>query len=176
MGRSVVRPLGPRDLTWLPCDPSGAVFIGPRGRRARRLPMQPEDGFGGRFGDPDCSVEAGSFANHSDNCGWFMGGGALICCSSTSSRCLSVACHLWLLEVSIVSTHRDRPGLVENIALGRRAINRTAILRTVVITVVLAAIAYLLTRHAVHALQYLPLLVLLACPLMHIFMHRGHRH
>ncbi|WP_337190576.1 DUF2933 domain-containing protein [Tsuneonella aeria] len=53
---------------------------------------------------------------------------------------------------------------------------RPAILRTVVITVVLLAIVYLLTRHADHALQYLPVLVILACPLMHIFMHRGHRH
>ncbi|WP_243395697.1 DUF2933 domain-containing protein [Sphingomonas oleivorans] len=35
---------------------------------------------------------------------------------------------------------------------------------------------YLLTRHQSHALQLLPYLVLLACPLMHLFMHRGHRH
>jgi predicted secreted protein len=78
--------------------------------------------------------------------------------------------------VLIVSTREDRPGLVENSAVAWRATHRTAILRTVVITVALVGIAYLLTRHADHALQYLPLLVLLACPLMHIFMHRGHRH
>lgn len=90
--------------------------------------------------------------------------------------CLIAARHLRLLEGLIVSTRGDRPGLVEKITVGRMAINRTAILRTIVITVVLATIAYLLTRHAGHALQFLPFLVLLACPLMHIFMHRGHRH
>lgn len=39
----------------------------------------------------------------------------------------------------------------------------------------LAIAAYLLaSEHRVHALGYLPLLLLLACPLMHLFMHRGH--
>ena len=33
---------------------------------------------------------------------------------------------------------------------------------------------YLLTEHWAHALPYLPWLILLACPLMHVFMHRGH--
>ena len=75
----------------------------------------------------------------------------------------------------MVSTHGDRRRLVESTAVGKR-VTRPAILRTVVITVVLVAIVYLLTRHADHALQYLPVLVILACPLMHIFMHRGHRH
>lgn len=35
---------------------------------------------------------------------------------------------------------------------------------------------YLLTRHEQHVAQLLPYLVFLACPLMHIFMHRGHGH
>ena len=41
-----------------------------------------------------------------------------------------------------------------------------------------AAIAALLliSEHRLHALGYLPFLLLLACPLMHIFMHGGHRH
>jgi hypothetical protein len=30
------------------------------------------------------------------------------------------------------------------------------------------------TEHLAHALGYLPYLLLLACPLMHIFMHGGH--
>jgi hypothetical protein len=46
--------------------------------------------------------------------------------------------------------------------------------------VLLVAIAisgfYLLTEHTAHLLGALPYLVLLACPLMHVFMHRGHRH
>lgn len=43
---------------------------------------------------------------------------------------------------------------------------------------VFAAIAlfYLLTEHQAHFLGALPYLLLLACPLMHIFMHHGHGH
>ncbi len=33
---------------------------------------------------------------------------------------------------------------------------------------------FLLSEHRAHALGVLPFLLLLACPLMHIFMHRGH--
>ena len=36
---------------------------------------------------------------------------------------------------------------------------------------------FLVTEHKAHlggALYYLPFLLLLACPLMHVFMHRGH--
>ena len=43
---------------------------------------------------------------------------------------------------------------------------------------VLGAIAayFLLTEHLAHVVGALPLLLLLACPLMHIFMHHGHGH
>ena len=34
---------------------------------------------------------------------------------------------------------------------------------------------YLLAEHQMHVFGYLPLLLLLACPLMHFLMH-GHRH
>ena len=34
----------------------------------------------------------------------------------------------------------------------------------------------LLIQHWVHVPQALPFLILLACPLMHLFMHRGHSH
>ena len=39
-----------------------------------------------------------------------------------------------------------------------------------------AAIAgfFLLSEHRAHALGWLPWLILLACPLLHLFMHRGH--
>ena len=44
----------------------------------------------------------------------------------------------------------------------------------------LAAIAvggfYLVTEHTAHLFGALPYLFLLACPLMHVFMHRGHGH
>lgn len=33
---------------------------------------------------------------------------------------------------------------------------------------------YLFSEHRAHTLGALPFLLLLACPLMHIFMHRGH--
>ena len=33
---------------------------------------------------------------------------------------------------------------------------------------------FLLTEHRAHVFGVLPFLLLLACPLMHIFMHRGH--
>jgi hypothetical protein len=33
-----------------------------------------------------------------------------------------------------------------------------------------------LFEHRIHVLGYLPFLLLLACPLMHMFMHRGHGH
>jgi len=32
----------------------------------------------------------------------------------------------------------------------------------------------LLTDHRQHVLDFLPFLILLACPLMHLFMHHGH--
>ncbi len=43
---------------------------------------------------------------------------------------------------------------------------------------VFAAIAlfYLLTEHRAHFLGALPYLLLLACPLVHLFMHHGHGH
>ncbi len=33
---------------------------------------------------------------------------------------------------------------------------------------------FLFSEHRAHALGLLPYLLLLACPLMHLFMHRGH--
>ncbi|HEX9556750.1 MAG TPA: DUF2933 domain-containing protein [Reyranella sp.] len=36
--------------------------------------------------------------------------------------------------------------------------------------------AYLLVTHTGHVLMVLPYLLLMACPLMHVFMHGGHGH
>ena len=33
---------------------------------------------------------------------------------------------------------------------------------------------FLLSEHRAHLIGWLPWLILLACPLMHVFMHRGH--
>jgi hypothetical protein len=35
---------------------------------------------------------------------------------------------------------------------------------------------YLMTEHRAHLFGALPYLLILACPLMHLFMHRGHGH
>ena len=39
-----------------------------------------------------------------------------------------------------------------------------------------AAVAWMFFRHNAHLGQLLPFLILLACPLMHLFMHGGHGH
>jgi hypothetical protein len=48
--------------------------------------------------------------------------------------------------------------------------------RTAIATVVaLAVIGFLIyTGHSAHLLGFLPYLLILSCPLMHIFMHGGH--
>lgn len=49
--------------------------------------------------------------------------------------------------------------------------------RWVLIGFLIVAGYFLITEHRAHlseALYFLPYLLLLACPLMHIFMHRGH--
>lgn len=43
--------------------------------------------------------------------------------------------------------------------------------------VLIAFVSYfLLIEHRQHLFQWLPLLIILACPLLHVFMHRGHGH
>jgi hypothetical protein len=37
-----------------------------------------------------------------------------------------------------------------------------------------AAMYFLLTEHLAHTIQALPWAFVLLCPLMHVFMHRGH--
>lgn len=48
--------------------------------------------------------------------------------------------------------------------------------RTNIVLIAFLAIAgfYLITEHRAHFFGYLPFLLLLACPLLHMFMHRGH--
>jgi hypothetical protein len=42
--------------------------------------------------------------------------------------------------------------------------------------VAIAASVYLYVQHQAHVYALLPYLFLAACPLMHMFMHRGHDH
>lgn len=37
-----------------------------------------------------------------------------------------------------------------------------------------AALYFIFVEHGEHVLPYLPFMIILLCPLMHIFMHRGH--
>ncbi|MBN8488586.1 MAG: DUF2933 domain-containing protein [Burkholderiales bacterium] len=48
--------------------------------------------------------------------------------------------------------------------------------RSAIAFIVMGAVAtwYLWAEHRAHLLGALPYLILLACPLMHVFMHRGH--
>ena len=48
--------------------------------------------------------------------------------------------------------------------------------RANIVLIAFLAIAgfYLITEHRAHFFGYLPFLLLLACPLLHMFMHRGH--
>ena len=48
--------------------------------------------------------------------------------------------------------------------------------RTKIVFAILLAIAafFLLTEHRAHLLGYLPFILLLACPLLHMFHHGGH--
>ncbi len=51
--------------------------------------------------------------------------------------------------------------------------------RIVLIGFLLIAGYFLVTEHAAHlalAVPYLPFLLLAACPLLHLFMHGGHKH
>ena len=45
-----------------------------------------------------------------------------------------------------------------------------------VIMVIFLAFAgfFLITEHRAHVFQYLPWLIILACPFLHLFMHHGH--
>lgn len=56
-----------------------------------------------------------------------------------------------------------------------RAESSSRVRRVFLVFVVLAAVL-LIAEHRLHVLGYLPWLILLACPLMHVFMHHGHGH
>lgn len=47
-------------------------------------------------------------------------------------------------------------------------------LNWVLLGFIVVAAFFLISEHRAHLLGALPFLVLLACPLLHLFMHRGH--
>lgn len=46
---------------------------------------------------------------------------------------------------------------------------------SVVLVIGLIGLIFLLKNHTSHVLVALPYLILLACPFMHLFMHKGHK-
>lgn len=52
----------------------------------------------------------------------------------------------------------------------------TKLSRYVFFGFVAVALYFLIAEHRAHVVPFLPFLLLAACPLMHIFMHRGHDH
>ena len=55
------------------------------------------------------------------------------------------------------------------------AMTTSALRTTLAITGFLLVVGFLLTtEHRAHVFGFLPFLLLLACPLLHVFLHRGH--
>lgn len=52
--------------------------------------------------------------------------------------------------------------------------NWTVLHGLTVVILVVAALYFLVVEHGSHLLPYFPYLILLLCPLMHVFMHKGH--
>lgn len=46
--------------------------------------------------------------------------------------------------------------------------------KPVLVGFLLVAAYFLITEHRAHVLAFLPYALVLACPLMHVFMHKGH--
>jgi hypothetical protein len=52
--------------------------------------------------------------------------------------------------------------------------DQSGLRRMALVVFTVAAGYFLWTEHRAHVIEYLPWTFLLICPLMHIFMHRGH--
>ena len=60
--------------------------------------------------------------------------------------------------------------------MSTRQTPRTLAWKGAAIMVAVIVVFYVLREHWGHVLGFLPYLLLLACPLMHLFMHHGHGH
>ena len=63
---------------------------------------------------------------------------------------------------------------MDNNPTPRRSVDRLS--RWVIWTLGAAALGYLIIEHRPHLFGWLPYLIILACPLVHLFMHHGHHH
>lgn len=63
---------------------------------------------------------------------------------------------------------------MDNQSTTRRGVDRLS--RWAIWTFGALALGYLIIEHRPHLFGWLPYLIILACPLMHFFMHRGHHH
>ncbi len=61
---------------------------------------------------------------------------------------------------------------MDNNPTARRGADRLS--RWVIWTLGAGALVYLIIEHRPHLFGWLPYLIILACPLMHLFMHGGH--
>ena len=71
-----------------------------------------------------------------------------------------------------MTSHHDTHGA--NSSRGRRRDPSEWIVRILMIALVAVGAYYIIAEHGAHVLAAWPLLVLLLCPLMHLFMHGGH--
>jgi len=68
----------------------------------------------------------------------------------------------------------NKDDLKDGIKDGSGNKSRLAVQRIVLLIFGVIAAFFLWTEHKAHLMGALPYLILLLCPLMHIFMHRGH--
>jgi hypothetical protein len=75
-----------------------------------------------------------------------------------------------------MTNNNDKPSELNESDTNEQSAN-TSVKQNWPIVLILSIIGfYLVTEHTAHLLGILPWLILLACPFIHIFMHRGHDH
>ncbi len=70
--------------------------------------------------------------------------------------------------------HQNGPYRDYHLNLGPKAAGSSAWQKAAILGTIAVVLFYLLTEHRAHFFGALPYLLLLACPLMHFFMHGNH--